>query len=191
VFVFDDAAGWLDIYCESGKETVEGLRALFAKTVIALHDLPESGKPAYALEGLKSRNFQFIRPPDSPIKDVRLKRLGFAVLGESTKISIETDPAADRHTLHQEMERVFSAGRAEPKRIAVAQTKVIGATLTATIDLGDGGRPRTRTFDITTRSCALKYEGHDLLLRKTLIASGIDVTGQPAAAHGEPARPAA
>jgi hypothetical protein len=191
VFVFDDAAGWLDIYCEAGKQTVQQLHSLFAKTVIALHDLPESAKPAYALEGLKSRNFQFLRAPDSPIRDVRLKRLGFAVLGVSTKIAIETDPAADRYALHQEMERVFSAGRAEPKRIAVAQTKVIGATITARIDQ-DGGKPaRTRTFDITTRSCALKHEGHDLLLRRMLIDSGIDVTGQPVAAHGEPARPAA
>jgi hypothetical protein len=122
---------------------------------------------------------------------VRLKRLGFAMLGESTKISIETDPIGDRFALHQEMERVFSAGRAEPKRIAVAQTKVIGATITARIDQ-DGSKPtRTRTFDITTRSCALKYEGHDLLLRQMLMDSGIDVPGQPVAAHGEPERPAA
>jgi hypothetical protein len=191
VFVFDDAAGWLDIYCVAGKETVQRLHSVFAKTVIALQDLPELAKPAYALEGLKSRNFQFLRPPDSPIRDVRLKRLGFAMLGESTKISIETDPIGDRFALHQEMERVFSAGRAEPKRIAVAQTKVIGATITARIDQ-DGSKPtRTRTFDITTRSCALKYEGHDLLLRQMLMDSGIDVTGQPVAAHGEPERPAA
>jgi hypothetical protein len=191
VFVFDDAAGWLDIYCMAGKETVQRLHALFARTVIALHDLPAVAKPAYALEGLKRRSFQFIRPPDSPIRDVRLKRLGFAVLGESTKISIETDPTADRYALHQEMERVFSAARAEPKRIAVAQTKVIGATIIARADQDGGKPPRTRTFDITTRSCALKYEGHDLLLRQMLIDSGIDVTGHPVASHGESARPAA
>jgi hypothetical protein len=88
------------------------------------------------------------------------------------------------------MERVFSAGRAEPKRIAVTQTKVIGATLTATID-HSGGRSRTRTFDITTKSCALKYEGHDLLLRQMLIDSGIDVASMPARVDGEPERPAA
>ena len=47
VFVFDDAAGWLDIYCEAGKETVEQLRSLFAKSVVALHELPQVNKPAY------------------------------------------------------------------------------------------------------------------------------------------------
>ena len=191
VFVFDDADGWLDIYCVAGKQTVHQLHGLFAKTVIALRDLPKVAKPAYALEGLKRRNFQFLRPPDSPIRDVRLKRLTFAVRGESTKISIETDPVSDRLALHQQIDQVFSVAGAEPKRIALGQTKVISATFTAKIDQDSGKAARTRTFDITTRSCALKYEGHDLLLRQMLMDSGIDVTGQPVAAHGEPARPAA
>jgi hypothetical protein len=191
LFVFDDIAGWLDIYCEAGKQTVQQLHSIFAKTVIALRDLPQVAKPAYTLEGLKRPNFQFLRAPDSPIGDVRLKRLTFAVRGESTKISIETDPVTDRLALHQQIDQVFSVGRAEPRRIALGQTKVIGATFTAKIDQGSGKAARTRTFDITTRSCALKYEGHDLLLRQMLVDSGIDVTGQPVAVHGESARPAA
>jgi hypothetical protein len=191
VFVFDDEAGCVDIYCVAGMQTVQRLHSLFAETVIALRDLPDPPKPAYALEGLKSRNFQFIRPPDSPIRDVRLKRLGFAVLGRATSISIDTDPTANRFALHQETERVFPVSQDEAKRIALGQTKVINATLTATIDQGDGRRARTRTFDITTKSCSLKYDGHDLLLRQMLIASGIDLTGKPVAARGDSARPAA
>ena len=122
---------------------------------------------------------------------MRLKRLTFVVRGESTKISIETDPLTDRLALHQQIDQVFSVGGSEPKRIALGQTKVISATFTAKIDQDSDKAARTRTFDITTRSCALKYEGHDLLLRQMLMDSGIDVTGQPVAAHGEPARPAA
>jgi hypothetical protein len=114
VFVFDDTAGWLDIYCEAGMRTAQRLRSLFADSAIALRDLPDSAKPAYALEGLKSRPFQFIRPPDSPIKDVRLKRLGFLVLGEPTRIAIETDPTRDRFALHREIERLISIGGTEP-----------------------------------------------------------------------------
>ena len=34
VFVFDDAAGYLDISCGNGKQTVEQLRGLFAETVV-------------------------------------------------------------------------------------------------------------------------------------------------------------
>jgi hypothetical protein len=152
LFVFDDTAGWLDIYCEAGKQTVQQLHSLFANTVIALRDLPEAAKPAYALEDLKRRNFQFLRPPDSPIRDVRLKRLTFAVRGESTKISIETDPVTDRLALHQQIDQVFSVAGAEPERIALGQTKVISATFTAKIDQDSGKTARTRTFDITTRS---------------------------------------
>jgi hypothetical protein len=191
VFVFDDTAGWLDIYCEAGRQTAQRLRSLFADSVIALRDLPDSAKPAYALEGLKSRTFQFIRPPDSPIRDVRLKRLGFLVLGEPTRIAIETDPTRDRFALHREIERFFSTGGTEPKRVGLGQAKVINATLTATIDQGNGTRARARTFEITNKSCALKYEGHDLLLRRMLVDSSIDITGGPDAVHGKPARPAA
>ena len=36
LFVFDDTAGWLDIYCEAGKQTVQQLHGLFANTVIAV-----------------------------------------------------------------------------------------------------------------------------------------------------------
>src|SRR5437588_393747 len=68
LFVFDDTAGWLDIYCEAGKQTVQQLHSLFANTVISLRDLPEVAKPVYALEGLKRRNFPFLRPPDSPTR---------------------------------------------------------------------------------------------------------------------------
>ena len=189
VFVFDHAAGWLDIYCEAGKETIEQLRSLFAKSVGALHELPQANKPAYRLEGLRARNFQFVRAPDSLIRDVRLKRLGFALRTDPTKFSIETDPTNDRFALHGEVERVFCSGAPEPRRIAVENTKIISATLTATID--GGGRPRTRTFDITEKSCALKYDGHDLLLRNLLVASGIDVTGKPHREYGESHRPAA
>ena len=189
VFVFDDVEGWLDIYCESGRETAERLRTLFAETVIALRNIPEVKRPAYRLEGLKSRTFQFIRPPDSPIKDVRLKRLGFAIRGEPTKISIETDPTTDRFAIHREMGRVFVTRPIEMNGIGPAQTKIVGATLTATIEQSSG-RLRTRTFDITEKSCALKYDGHDLLLRGMLVASGIDITGRPD--HGDGAtRPAA
>ena len=189
VFVFDDVAGWLDIYCESGKQTVEQLRRLFAETVAELHDLPGWTKSTYRLEGLKSRNFQFLRPPDSSIRDVRLRRLCLAVRSEPTKISIDTDPIRDRFAVHREMDRIFSTGRNEARGIALRQTKIIGVTLTATIEQA-AGRPRVRSFDITERSCSLKYEGNDLLLREMLIASGIDTTG-PEAAEDEPTRPAA
>ncbi len=191
VFVFDDAAGWLDIYFEGDKEGIERLRGVFAKTVLAIRDLPDLSRPVYSLDALKARDFQFVRPPDSVIADLRLKRLGFLVLGKSVKISVEADPTFDPFALHNEIEQIFSPVPAVLGWYTLAQTKVISATIAATIDLHDGARPRRRTFDITERACALKHEGHDLLLRQMLIDSGIDLSANPGLRDGEPTRPAA
>ena len=43
---------------------------------------------------------------------------------------------------------------------------MIGARVQATIDPRDGKRPRTRTFDISDKTCSLKHEGVDLALRR-------------------------
>ena len=54
------------------------------------------------------------------------------------------------------------------------------------VDLRDGSRPRTRTFDLTTKSCALKYEGNDLLLRRMLAESGVDLTAGAVTPYARP-----
>ena len=49
----------------------------------------------------------------------------------------------------------------------LSQTRIISATLTAIVDLRDGSRPRTRTFDLTTKSCANQLmEERDEALKK-------------------------
>ena len=186
VFVFDSAIGCLDIYCEGDPQAIKRLRAVFAEAVLGIRNLPEVTKPAYALEGLKTRGFQFIRSPDSPIVDVRVKRLGFGVIGRPTKIVVDTDVSEDPHAIETEVARVFSTGVPEPSRIALSLTRIISATLTATVDLRDGSRPRTRTFDLTTKSCALKYEGNDLLLRRMLADSGVDLAAGAVTPYAKP-----
>jgi hypothetical protein len=132
-----------------------------------------------------------IRSPDSPIVDVRVKRLGFGVIGRPTKIVVDTDVSEDPHVIETEVARVFSTGVPEPSRIALSLTRIISATLTATVDLRDGSRPRTRTFDLTTKSCALKYEGNDLLLRRMLADSGVDLAAGAVTPYAKPSRSAA
>jgi hypothetical protein len=118
-----------------------------------------------------------------------IKALRFRILGRPTTISVETSTAEGRHAIYDELERLFTVVPGIHGRIALSQTKVIGATLTATIDHGDGARPRKRTFPISVKSCGLRYDGDDLLLRQVLIDSGIDLTAPPA--QHAAARPAA
>jgi len=187
IFVYDSRHGSLDIYFPGSKRTIERLWQLFADVVLDIADLPPTTKPAYAIEGLKSRSFAFVRPPGSPIVDVRVTRLGFVLLaGPPTKVSVELDVPGHPHAVHAEVERLFAGAHPQPGRYALSQAKVIGAKLKATIDPGDGVRPKTRTFDVTTRSCSLKYEGTDQHLRQMLLDGGIDLTGQPDASTSGP-----
>ena len=188
VFVFHEDEGSLDIYFEGGKPTVERLWQVFGATALGIDDLQKPDKPSYALEGLKSRHFAFVRPPDSPIVDVRVKRLGFAMLGyPSTKVTVETDIARDPHAIHDMIGRTFTRDDAPSGHFALSQAKVISAGLRATIDRRDGKAPLIRSFDLSERTCSLKHEGPDLLLRRMLVDSGIDRTGRPVdAVNGTP-----
>jgi len=113
------------------------------------------------------------------------------VLGRATTISIETDVRESRHAMYDEVERVFAVASGMPGRIALSQARVISATLTATIDHRDGGRARKRTFPMSVKSCGLKYDGDDLLLRQILIESGIDLAAGTQAFDAATSRPAA
>lgn len=171
VFVYHAEQSSLDIYFEGGKATVERLWEIFATVVLGIRDVPKASKPSYHLDRLKGRRFPFIRPPDSPIVDVRVKRLVFALLGaRSTSFSVEADVTDDPDALYVAMDRVVA--------VPLSATKVISATLRATVDPRDGGKNRVRSFDLSGKSCSLKFEGADLLLRKMLRDSGIDQAGK-------------
>jgi hypothetical protein len=192
IFVYDDRDGTLDVYCQGGRRTIERLWQVFAQAVLGITELPELTKPSYALEALKARGFAFIRPPASAIADLRIRRLGLAILGGvPTKVSVEVDPSADAQALHHALNRLFVPSLPPPGRWSLAQSKVISARLVATIDCGDGRKPRKRTFDLSEKTCALRYEGDDLLLRRVLIDSGIDRTGKPGDAGTGETGPAA
>lgn len=180
IFVYDDAQASLDLYIQRPGPTVDRLRKLFAEVVLDIPDLPPATKPAYALEGLGSRSFTFVRPPGSPIVDARVTRLAYALsAGPPTKISVELDQPGNAHALHSEIDRVFAQGQPLSGLHPLATAKLIGAKVKATIDLRDGKRLKARTFDLSPKSCSLKYDGIDLSLRQMLVDSGIDQTGRP------------
>lgn len=184
IFVYDEIAGCLDIYFEGGKQTVDELRRIFASTMLDIDQLPKIERPAYALEPFKSPLVSFVRDPNSEIADVRLKRLGFLILGgDPTKLSVEADPSRDRRAVFAVLDRIFARDADKSGRYRFSQAEFISASVQATIDLHDGTRPRTRTFDLSEHSCSLRYDGSDLALRRMLSDSGIDIAGR---SGGEP-----
>ena len=106
----------------------------------------------------------------------------------STKVSVETDVTRDPHAIYGMVGRTFAHGDPRPGSFALSQTKVISARLRAVIDPRDGSAPRVLSFDLSEKLCSLKYEGADLLLRRMLVDSGIDLTGAHADAGDESSR---
>jgi len=169
VFVLHEQ-GSLDVYAEEGTETVQRLWHLFAQAVLDMEDLPAKDRPCYVLDHVLAPEFQFARPVGSPIEDVRVKRVIYLPHGSTTKVTVDVgDPM--KKPLQGELDRHLKPWVKE-------HSFVIGVQLRARIDRRDGKKPRTRSFDISTKSCALRYEGDDLLLRQMLIDSGIDRTGK-------------
>ena len=191
VFVYDSRLGSLDVYCRGSKRTIERLWKLFADVVLGIPDLPAMVKPAYGIQGLRSPHFAFLRPVDSPVTEIKVKRLGFVVPGgPPVKVSVEIDAPGDAQAFHRAVDRIFERGDQPSGRVPLSLSKVISAKLSATIDLRDGTRARTRSFDVSEKSCSLKYEGADLLLRQVLLDSGIDLTGRTGNASSIDRRPA-
>jgi hypothetical protein len=177
VFVFRADEQTLDIYFEGAKATVEKLWQVFAKAVLGIEELPPVLKPAYRLDALNAGHFSFQRPPDSPILDVRVQRLGFLVPGAPPSTHfVEANVSKAPDALTATVANTFVRGA------SLARARVISATLRATIDPRNGKRNRSRTIDLSTKSCSLKHEGADELLRRMLRDSGIDQTGKPTGA---------
>jgi hypothetical protein len=182
VFVYHEVEGSLDVYFEGGWRTIERLWQLFAANVLGVDHLPKLIKPTYALEPMKAPSLALVAFEDGPLIDVRIKGLRFRILDStSTVVSVETDVANDREAIHSAVRRTFADAPTDSGQYSLSQARVIGVTMQATIDTGKGERPRRRTFHLSEKSCSLKYEGHDLLLRRVLVASGIDQTGHLAA----------
>jgi hypothetical protein len=176
VFVYDRQGQFLDVYVKDGKRVAEALWRVFARAMFDLDELPPRSRPTFGLDRLKDRQFVFVRPPGSPVVDVRVRKLRLALPGaEPVRVSIEVDRDA-AGALHRALDRLFPGADRRGGGFDLSAAKVIGATIAATIDRRDGRKPSVRSFDISPRTNSLKHEGDDVLLRRLLRDSGIDPT---------------
>jgi hypothetical protein len=174
VFVFDEQERFLDVYVKGGKLVAEALWRVFAQSMFDLNDLPAQPKPAYALDRLKVRDFVFVRPVDSPVADVRVRKLRLA-LSDTDVVRVTVEVERDGvGALHRALDGLFPAIGRPAGAYDLSVAKVIGATIAAKIDWRDDRKPHVRSFDISPRTCSLKHEGVDVLLRRMLRDSGIE-----------------
>ena len=98
-------------------------------------------KRAYGLDGLKDRDFVFVRPVDSPIVDVHLRKLRLALPdAEAVRVTVEVD--RDRSVLFIARSiGSFPVPTDEATGSTCRLAKVIGATIAATIDRRGDRKP--------------------------------------------------
>lgn len=171
VFVWSASEGTLDVNYRGARTAMEPLQAIFARNALKLDELPPAGKDerVYDLNPLKLREFQFVRPADSGIESVRVRKLRLSsTVREGDRITLEADTTENRLALYDVIER---AGEAFPfDQWNVTQAEIV-VNLAATED-----KPAWReTFTIGwPNSCSLKYDEIGLKLRAMLVASGIE-----------------
>ena len=173
IFVYSKAEGSLDIHARGNTAAVPDLQQIFAEIILGFDDLDEfaGDKRVYALDGLANRNFVFKYPEDCGIESVAVRLLRFSLMsGKKRRVTVEADPASDAKAVYELLEKI----NVPPHHITQAVIKVTFAPT-------PGTRGRVRTFRISYPNwCALRHDGRDLLIRKMLADSGIELT-QPVA----------
>lgn len=170
IFVYSQYEGKISLYMKGNRETKKEVRALFADTILGL-ELGEfvEDERVYDLAPLQSSNPVFKFSPDSGIHSVAIKKFKIAINGTKERITIETNPAQNHNAIYELRDKLC-------KNIPASQMTItqVGISVTYVPDPGTG-KTITRSFDINwPNACSLKHDGKDAIIRKMLIASGIE-----------------
>lgn len=181
VFVYDAAAGTLDTHYEGTALNGRLLDGVFAEAVLGYTIPPHLyNKPVYALNKLKSPNFQFVKQPQDLIEKITVRKLRFdPKYQRKTKILVQSDVFGEKGqaALYDDIGLLFNMpGQAPDKRISYELLNVSWAEIS--VEFKSEGRKGTkrRTFSISApSSCTLKHDGDDKIIRRILKDSGIEI----------------
>jgi hypothetical protein len=179
IFVYAQQDGTLDIFLSGDRKPVPDLQAIFAAAILKAELEPdEKDERVYDLNPLRFRQFQFSYQPESGIERVDVKKLRLAVRGKSERLVLEADPTRNPQAVFDLLAKVTTA-------IPLAQLSVTQVGIKVTFAPSASSRKaNTRTFDITwPNSCSLKHDGRDLIIRRMLADSGIELQ-EPAPEEG-------
>ncbi len=177
IFVYCQAEGSLDIYAPRNTKSVPELQQVFAKSILKFDDLDESAEDSrvYALDALANRDFVFKYPPDCGIESVAVHTLRLSLkAGKKRRVTVEAEPKQDTKAVYDLMDKLTLP----PFHVTAADIKVTFAPT-------PGTRARLRNFKISyPNSCALRHDKRDLLIRKMLADSGIELMEQETEEEG-------
>ncbi|HYC55122.1 MAG TPA: hypothetical protein VEL28_09310 [Candidatus Binatia bacterium] len=175
IFVYEQEAGSLDVYCRGATKALGPLQRMFAAIILDTANLesPARDERIYNLNPLRDRRFEFMYDEASGISDLRLRKLRLSSMTrKGERVTLEGDTIANRGAIHDFLARI---GPGLPPR----DFNVTMVELTARVSTDPTRRPTNVTFRIThPNSCTLKYDEVGLRLRRMLSDSGIE-PGEP------------
>lgn len=167
IFVYTEEEGSLDIYAPKNTKAVPELQKLFAKTILKLETLKDGtiDKRVYDLEPLADSDFGFQIEPEDGVESIVVTKLRLKLKhGLGRRIVLEADTKNDPQAVYTLLEKL------SPPDHFITQIR-----LKITFEPTEGKRTKTRSFNISyPNSCALNYDGCDLLIRNMLARSGIE-----------------
>lgn len=170
IFVYSQDEGKISLYMKGTRDAKKDVRALFADTILGLEfgEFVEDDR-VYDLAPLQVNNPPFTFSPDSGIQSVAIKKFRLAINGTKERITIEANPAQNPNAIYELRDKLC-------KTIPLSQMTItqVGVLVTFVPDPGTG-KTTTRSFEVNwPNSCSLKHDGKDAVIRKMLIASGIE-----------------
>jgi hypothetical protein len=170
IFVYAQDEGKISLYMKGGMATKKEIRALFADTILGLElgEFVEDDR-VYDLAPLQDSNLSFQFSADSGIQSVAIKKFRLAINGTKERITLEANPAQNHNAIYELRDKLCQT-------IPLSQLTItqVGIVVTYVAE-PETGRVSTRSFDINwPNSCSLKHDGKDAIVRKMLMASGIE-----------------
>ena len=168
IFVYSQEEGSLDIYAPKNTKAVPELQKLFAKHILGLDTLPdgEIDKRVYDLKPVTQKEFEFNVEPEMGIQRVEVTKLRLKLLegGAMRRITLEASTTQNPRAVYDLLDEITA-----PKYM-IDQVGVL-----VVFDPVDGKRGKTKRFNIGyPNSCALSYDGNDLVIRQMLAKSGLE-----------------
>ena len=170
IFVYSQDEGKISLHMKGGRDSKKEVRALFADTILGLElgEFVEDDR-VYDLAPLQDSNPPFKFSPDSSIQSVAIKKFRLAINGTTERITLEVNPAHNHNAIYELRDKLC-------KNIPLSQMTItqVGVLVTFVPDPATG-KVGTRSFEVNwPNSCSLRHDGTDAIIRKMLIASGIE-----------------
>lgn len=169
IFVYSQDEGKISLYMKGGRDAKKEVRALFADAILGLElgEFVEDDR-VYDLAPLQASDPPFQFSPDSGIQSVAIKKFRLAINGSKERITLEANPERNPNAVYELRDKLC-------KSIPLSQMTITQVGVLVTFTPGPAGKTSTRSFDINwPNSCSLKHDGNDAIIRKMLIASGIE-----------------